>query len=173
MAGVNRVAAVLLGAVLFGIGALTVVVTALAAAGYDSAVLPLPRWRDSLGTTAWSDRRVVGLSIVVGLVGLAVLFLQMRRWQPRHMPAGAGTGWRISRHSVESQAAAAAQSVPGVSYARVTSRRSRRGWSLRVTAEAAPEERETVSQAVRTELRRLEIPEDVPVDVDLHRRRIM
>jgi hypothetical protein len=172
MAGVNRVGAFLLGLVLFAAGVLTVVVTALAAAGYDSAVVPVPRWRDSLGTTAWSDPPVLGLSIVVGLVGLGLLALELRRWPPRQMATG--DGWRVSRRSVEARTATAARSVPGVRSARATARHHRkRGWSLRVDAEADVEQREPVDRAVRAELARLGIPDGTEVHLDLHRRRVM
>jgi hypothetical protein len=112
------------------------------------------------------------VSIVVGLIGLTILFLQLRPWRPRRLITGDERGaWWVSRRSLEQRAAAAAIEVVGVHNARADARGREQRWRLRLRAEANPEQREEVAHAVRRELDRLAAPPDVSVELALRRPR--
>jgi len=69
----NRIGGAVLGLLLLALGVLVAVEAAFVAAGRAPWPVRLDQWRSTLGTVVWSDRRVLGISIVVGLVGLLVL----------------------------------------------------------------------------------------------------
>lgn len=169
---VNRIAATLLGVVLLAAGLLIAVEAALLAAGRAPWLLPLDRWHATLSERSISDTRVLGVSIVVGVIGVAVLIAQLRPWPPQRLITGDARGsWWVARGSVELRTAAAAATVTGVHHARAEVRGNERRWRLRMRAEANPEQRDEVMTAVRHELDRLAAPPDIAVNVDLRRPR--
>jgi hypothetical protein len=112
------------------------------------------------------------VSIVVGVIGLIILALQIRPWPPQRLVTGDVRGpWWVARRSVEQRAAAAAAGVSGVHNAHAEVRGNERRWRLRMRAEANPEQREEVNNAVRRELDRLAVPRDVAVNLALRRPR--
>lgn len=169
---VNRFAAGLLGVVLFALGLLAIVEAALVAVGGRPWLVPLDRWHAPLASRTLADNRVLGVSIIVGVVGLAILISQLRPWPPRRLVTGDVEGaWWVARRSLESRAAAAAGEVMGVHNVRARARGRERDWRLRLRAEARPEQSEEVADAVRRELDRMAVPADVPVKLALRRPR--
>jgi hypothetical protein len=168
MWAVNRVASSVLGIVLLVGGLLAAIEAAVLAAGRSPWLVPLDRWHATLSSMALSDSRVLGASIVVGVIGLAVLALELRPWPPQRLLTGdAGDPWWVARRSVEQRTAAAATGVTGVHHARADVRGNERRWWLRMRAEANPEYRDEVVGAVRRELDRLAVPQDIAVKVAL------
>jgi hypothetical protein len=168
MWAVNRVAAGVLGIVLLAGGLLAAFEAAVLAAGRSPWLVPLDRWHATLSSMAFSDSRMLGVSIVVGVIGLAVLATQLRPWPPQRLLTGdTGDPWWVARRSVEQRAAAAATEVTGVHHARADVRGNERRWRLRMRAEANPEQRDEVISAVRRELDRLAAPKDIAVNVAL------
>jgi hypothetical protein len=168
MWAVNRVASSVLGVVLLVGGLLAAIEAAVLAAGRSPWLVPLDRWHATLSSMALSDSRVLGTSIVVGVIGLAVLALELRPWPPqRLLTGGVGDPWWVARRSVEQRAADAANGVTGVHHARADVRGKERRWRLRMRAEANPERRDEVIGAVRRELDRLAVPKDIAVKVAL------
>jgi hypothetical protein len=171
MRAVNRIAAGLLGMVLLAGGLLVAVEGALAAAGRSPWLLPLGRWHATLSSTTPADGPVLGMSLLIGVIGLAILAVQVPPWPPQRLLTGDAGAWWVARRSVEQRAAAAAAGVTGVHHPHAQVRGSERRWRLRMRAEANPEQRDEVVSAVRRELDRLSVPQDVPVVVALRRPR--
>src|SRR5262245_40425693 len=137
---VNRVASASLGVVLVAGGLLVAVNVALIAAGHGPWLMPLDRWHARLTATTVGNRWVLAASIVVGVVGLAVLVAQLRPWRPYRLLAGdTRTVWWLARPSVERRLAAAADAVSGVADARATVRGRERRWRVRTWARAMPD----------------------------------
>lgn len=169
---VNRVAAALLGVALVGLGLLSIVEAALVAVGASPWLVPLDQWHSSLSARTLADNSVLGVSIIVGVVGLTILILELRPCPPRRLVTGDPAGpWWVARRSLERRAAAAAGEVMGVHNASARARGRERHWRLRLRAEARPEQRGEVIDAVRRELDRLAVPSDIPVKVALRRPR--
>lgn len=169
---VNRIAAGLLGVVLFALGVLAIVEAALVAVGGRPWLVHVDRWHGALSSRTLADNRVLGVSIIVGVVGLIILISQLRPWPPRRLVTGDTEGaWWVARRSVESRAAAAAGEVLGVHNVRARARGRERSWRLRLRVEARPEQSGDVTDAVRRELDRLAVPADVPVKLALRRPR--
>jgi hypothetical protein len=169
MRAVNRIAAALLGIVLIVVGLVAAAELAQVANGGH----PWPRWlADWLSrwpTTTFGDRRILALAIVVAAVGLVIVIAQLRRWRPDRLPAGdARQGvWWLSRRAVERRTAARADAMVGVHEASAKVRGGSRRWRLRVRAEAKPDQQEPVEQAVRGELHRLDLPDEMPLELAL------
>ena len=172
MRAVNRVATTLLGLVLLAGGLLIATEAALLAVHRTPWWLPADRWHATLSRAAIGDSRVLGGSIVAGVIGLAVLAAQVRPWPPQRVLTGAEHGpWWVARRSVEQRAEVAAAGVIGVHRPRATVRGRERRWWLRMRAEANPEQRDELLGAVRRELDRLAAPADIRVNLDLRRPR--
>jgi hypothetical protein len=169
---VNLLATSLLGLVLLAGGLLLAAEAALVWAGQSPWLVALDRWHARLSHTPLSNGWVLGASIVVGVIGLIILALQVRPWPPQRLVTGDVRGpWWVARRSVEQRAAAAAAGVSGVHNAHAEVRGNERRWRLRMRAEANPEQREEVTNAVRRELDRLAVPRDVAVNLALRRPR--
>ena len=72
MWAVNRVASSVLGIVLLVGGLLAAIEAAVLAAGRSPWLVPLDRWHATLSSMALSDSRVLGASIVVGVIGYLI-----------------------------------------------------------------------------------------------------
>ncbi len=169
---VNRIAASLLGLVLILLGLLAIVEAALVAMGASPWLVPLDDWHGSLSRLTLGDNRVLGVSIIVGVVGLTILLLQVRPWWPRRLITGDDRrAWWVSRRSLEQRAVTAATQVMGVHKARARARGRETQWRLHLSADARPEQRDEVADAVRRELDRLAVPADIPMKVALRRPR--
>jgi hypothetical protein len=106
---VNQISAGLLGVVLFLLGLLAIVEAALVAVGGTPWLVRLDQWHGPLSRRTLADNRVLGVSIIVGVVGLTILILQVRPWRPRRLITGDDReAWWVSRRSLEQRAAAAA-----------------------------------------------------------------
>ena len=169
MRSVNRIAAALLGLALIVVGLVAAAELAQAARGGA----PWPRWlADWLSrwpTSAFGNRRLVALAFVVAAVGLVIVLAQARRWRPDRLPAGdARQGvWWLSRRAVERRAAARADGVVGVHEAQAAVRGGARRWRLRVRAHAKADQQEPVEHALREELHRLDLPDELPLELSL------
>jgi hypothetical protein len=169
----NRIASTLLGLILIALGLILAVEVWRVESGTAPLVLPLDEWYEVLTTTSLSDNRFLVASIAVGLLGLAVLILELRPWAPARVRAGAAPNapWWVSRRSVERRTASAAGEVSGVERVQSRVRGPAKRWRLTLRGEALPERRDAVMQAVRAELDRLYAPGDLPVTVVLRRPR--
>lgn len=169
----NRLASALLGLVLILVGLLVVVEMARVALGRSALLLPLDEWYRSLTTIRFDDGRFLATAIVVGLVGLALLVLELRPWAPDRLHTGAAPDapWWVARRSVERRTAAAVTEITGVSHARSHVRGDAGRWRLRLRAEGWPDQHEAVMGAVRSELGRLNAPPETTVKVSLRRPR--
>ena len=170
MRAVNRIAAALLGLVLLAVGLIATFELALGWAGRRTWPPWLDRWLGMWRTTTIGDRRVFWIAVAVGAVGLLILLFQLRRWRPDRLPTGdAQQGvWWVSRRGVERRARASTELLPGVHDAEARVRGGAGHWKVRVTAAGNPDQTESVERALRDELERLDLPEDVPVEVALH-----
>lgn len=152
---INRVASLLLALALLAGGVLAAVEAVLV--GLDRAPLLVDRqdWYERLTTTRFSDGGLLAVAIVVGLLGLLVLVLQLRRWRPTRLPVPAAQGWHVQRKSAERLLAGAAGGASGITTARVRLRERRGDWHPFVTAVGDPTARTRVEAAVRDEVARL------------------
>lgn len=167
MRGINRVASALLGLVLIAVGLLVALEAALVAAGRAPLWLPLDRWYATLMRTTLADHAFLLTAIGVGVVGLAILLVQLRPWRPDRLVAGVSQQWWLRRRSVERRAATMAATVSGVGHARAQARGRPQRWRLTLTADAWPDRRDPVNRAVREELQRLDIDDRTDVRVVL------
>jgi hypothetical protein len=169
MRALNRAATTILGVILLVVG--LVAIAELIVASTHRPLWPrwLFDWLNSWRTTTIGDRRVFAISIIVAAVGLLITLAQLRRWRPDRVPTGdANRGvWWLSRRAVEKRARASTAAVVGVHHAQADVRGGARTWRVRVSAEAPPERHEPLSQAVHDELRRLDLPSGVPVELAL------
>ncbi len=160
----NRLAGLLLGLALLAAGLLAALTAALTLAGRRPWPLRTDRWYPALTTTPLRDPLVLTLAIAAAVLGLAVLFFQLRRWPPSRLsltPAGSGGTageWWIGRRSAEHRLAAV-DAVSGVRDGRVTLRGKAARWKVSVVARGRDEVRTAVEAAVRAELGRLAAPE--------------
>ncbi len=169
MRAVNRIAAGLLGLALLVVGLVAAAEVALVLAGHPPWPGWLATWLNRWTTTTVGDSRVFWISIGAAVLGLLVLLSQLRRWRPDRLPAGdeeQGVWW-LSRRGVERRAAASAGALVGVHDAHAAVRGGPHSWRVRLTAEAKPEDRETVTRTVRHELDRMSLPAGVPVEVTI------
>lgn len=152
---INRVASLLLALALLAGGLLAAVEAVLV--GFDRAPLLIDRqgWYERVTTTRFSDTGFLVVAIVVGLVGLLVLVLQLRRWRPTRLSVPAAKGWHVQRRSAERLLAGVAGGASGISTARVRLRERRGDWHPFVTAVGDPAARPQVEAAVRDEVARL------------------
>jgi hypothetical protein len=172
----NRILTAVLGLALIALGLSVAVDMARVAVGREPVILPLDGWYRWLTSVSWSDGRVLGIAILLGVVGVALLALELRPWAPdrvRVMRAGAPAPWWVSRRSVERRTAAAATET-GVARARSDVRGRGNRWRLRVRADGWPNQRPAVVEAVHAELDRLDAPPGIGVDISLRtpRRRV-
>ncbi len=161
MRAVNRVLSLLLGLVLLAGGLLVVVEAVLAAIGQDSWLVPADRWYEALTDTRLGDRVVLLTALAVGLLGVVILVVELRRWRPDRLPVqvdAAEGHWWVQRRGAERRLAAAAEEVSGVvgAQARVSSRGG--PWRVKLRAEAREDSREAVAQSAREALERLGAP---------------
>ncbi len=171
---VNRVAALLLGILLFALGLLIVVETIAISAFNSSWPVPVQSWRRRLIDTQWSDTSVLIVSIVVLAVGVLMLISQLLRVRPKHLAStwhDDDDTWVLSRRSVEHQAVAAAESIRGVEGARASTAGKPDHWRLSVDTKVVGNvvESERVEQAVQAEMRSIGAPEDLPVHVTVRK----
>jgi hypothetical protein len=169
MRGINRAASALLGLLLVVVGLLVALEAAWIAAGRAPLWFALDRWYGSLTRTTLAATAFLVTSIVVGVVGLAILLLQLRPWRPDRLVAGGTQQWWLRRRSVERRAATMAATVEGVGHprARATGRPDR--WHLILAADAWPDRQDAVNHAVRDELHRLDVNDRTDLQVVLHK----
>lgn len=150
----NRLASLLLALALLAGGLLVAVEAVLI--GLDRAPLLIDRgWYQDLTGTRFSDRSFLLVAIGVGVLGLLILFLQLRRWRPTRLAVPVGPGWHVQRRSAERALAGAATGQSGVDSASVRIKERRGVWHPFVTAVGDPQARPGVEAAVRAELARL------------------
>ncbi|HEY1178947.1 MAG TPA: DUF6286 domain-containing protein [Phytomonospora sp.] len=165
MRAANRLVALLLALALIVGGLLVTAEGVMVAAGRPPLLVPLQSWYDTLTTVTFADRAVLAIAIAVGVLGLLVLFAQLRPWRPERLPVDDAQGWYVRRRSAELGLVGAVDRLPGVSHARA---RLGKGWRLDMRATGSPEARGEVEEAVRAELARMSAPSG-PVRVRLTR----
>ncbi|GIG67638.1 DUF6286 domain-containing protein [Phytomonospora endophytica] len=161
----NRLVALLLALALLVGGLLVTAEGVMVAAGRPPILIPLRSWYDTLTTVTFADRVVLAIAIGVAVLGLLVIFAQLRPWRPERLPVEGAEGWYVRRRSAELGLAGAVDRVPGVSRSHA---RLGKGWRLDMRATAAPEAKAEVEEAVRGELARMSAPSG-PVRVRLTR----
>lgn len=138
---VNRPLALLVALALLALCVVTIIEVILAALHHAPAVVAWPTWDRWARTTAWDRVVVTTWSIVVGVVGLALLLAELappRTKRLRLVSDDPATDAAITRRGLADAALAAALDVDGVSDARVKARARR----LRLRAIAAAHETE-------------------------------
>jgi hypothetical protein len=171
---VNRVAGLILGLALLGLGLFTIVQTVALTVFDKDWPAPVLVWRDDLSTVPWSDGRVLLAAICAGVLGLLILVLELRRVRPAWLGAAwhdDEDDWRLRRRSVQRRAASAARSVRGVDAATAATSGRKQDWQVAVTARTVGDvvDPHRVEAAVREELHTIGAPERVPVTVRLRR----
>jgi hypothetical protein len=163
---VNRLVAIVLSLVLIAVGLLAVVQTVAALFGRP---WPIPAsWRDRVAVIELGDRRVLAVSIVVGLVGLLLLIPQLFRRPTYRLPLALGSQWWVRRRAIEQRTTTAVALRGGVRHARTAVAGGPDGWRVKVTGEAPADRQSTVEQSIRDELASLGAPADVTVRTSLH-----
>jgi hypothetical protein len=171
---VNRLGALLLGLILLAVGVLTVIEAVSLAARHRSWPLPVQDWRNRLLVTPWSDRAVLIVSIIVGVIGLLILLSQLRPVRARHLTTtwnDPDDTWILSRRSIEQQATAAAESIRGVDSAHASTTGKPDRWQLDVTTRTVGDVVDSayVEEKVRAQMNALGVAEDRPVRVSVRR----
>jgi hypothetical protein len=119
----NRVLAALVALALLAFALVVAVEIPLAAARGRATILPWDDWYVNARSNAWNSRSVRTLLVVVGLVGLALLLLQLARRRPATLALQGprpGVDVVVERTSLEKALRRAATGVDGVATASVT-----------------------------------------------------
>ncbi|GAA4917769.1 hypothetical protein LX16_3844 [Stackebrandtia albiflava] len=164
----NRLASMLLGLALAALGIVIGLEAVMVIAGADPVLIPGSRWYRSLTGTGFDSPVVLYAGIAAIVVGLVVLFLELRPWRPVRMATSVDEDWYVQRRGLERGVAGAVDQVPGVTGARA---KVSKRWRCQVTASGDPDSRDDVRSAVDDELTRLGAPEGRRVRVRLHRLR--
>ncbi len=172
----NRLAALLLGLVLIAGGALVVADGVLTATGRRPWLIRFDSWYGPLTRARLNQPLVLAVAIAVGVLGLLLLFAELRPWAPRHLAVRGGDGevpvdWWVYRRSVERQLVGAVQGVTGVSHAKARLRGRRDRWRLVVTAAGRSDSRPAVYRTVQSELARVAAPGAVKLRVAMRKPR--
>jgi hypothetical protein len=117
MRTVNRLIAAVLALSLIAGGLLIVAEILVAALGLTPWVVPYENWLVTARGSAYGDRPVLTVSLLMLTVGLVLLLLQLVRRRPLSLPLLAkhdGVEPMIERKSLEQAAARAALSVDGI-----------------------------------------------------------
>jgi hypothetical protein len=159
MGTLNRIAAAVLAVILIALGLFLVVQTV---AGLVATPWPVPTaWRDDLTRVTFADRRVLWVSIVVGVVGLLIVIVELMPRKAVRLPTGLGPGWFVRRRSVERRTVAAAQTGGGADHAHTEISGDPTRWRIRITGAVPGYKRPAVEEAVRSELATLGAPGEV------------
>lgn len=117
MRTVNRLLAAVLAFGLVAASLLTVAEIGAAALGLAPWVVPYESWLATARSSAYGDRPVLTVAILLVLVGLVLVVLQLLRRRPLRLPLlpkHDGVQPRIERRSLELAATRAAREVDGV-----------------------------------------------------------
>lgn len=166
----NRLLSLLLGIVLLAGGLLIALEAVLAAAGQSTWLVPADQWYEFLTETLLGDTVVLVTALAVGVVGLVVLVVELRRWRPVRLPVhleAADGDWWVARRSAERRLEGAAGKVSGVAGARAKLAARGGPWRGSVRAEAREDSQQAVEQAVQDMLGRLGAPPESSVQVRL------
>ena len=164
----NRIASVLLAIVLFVVGVVVAVESLMIALDRPPVLVPRDDWYAALAGVRPEQPVVLVVSLIVLVVGLLLLFGQLRPWRPVRLPTR--HGWHVQRRAAQRSVAAAVDRVPSVTGAKA---RLRRRWRVRVLAAGDASDRAAVRSAVAGELARLAAPDGARIRVRLTRRRVV
>jgi hypothetical protein len=168
---VNRLASMLLAIILLGGGLLLAAEAAAYALGRPALLINRAGWANTLTTTRVGDPLILAIAIAVGVLGLLILFTQLRRWTPDRLPVPHADGWHLHRRSLERRLAGAADRVPGVTDAQARIRRNGNAWRSWIRAVGDPAARPQVESAIRQEFDRLAVPPTAQLEINLLRER--
>jgi hypothetical protein len=173
---VNRLLALLLGLVLLAGGLLLAVEAVLAAVGHPPWLVRFDTWLAPLQRTTLGDPIVPSIALAVAVLGLLLLFVQLRPWAPRLLAIRRRSGvesvhWSVYRRSVEREVCAAVDAVAGVTETTARLRGKRSRWRLTVSPRGRADSRPQVREVVAGQLDRIAAPLPVKLRVSMRRPR--
>jgi hypothetical protein len=148
----HRVLSAILALALLFASVVTIVEIVLASLGRPPWLVPYPRWAQWLSQHRWNDSAVEAGLIVIGLLGLLLLFLALRRGKPATLALSSrsdGVHVTASRRSVEKSVAAAAARTGGVTNVTASARRR----TVRVDAQTSMRSQSSLQEQVTTVVR--------------------
>ncbi|MDQ6837764.1 MAG: hypothetical protein M3137_05350 [Actinomycetota bacterium] len=169
---INRLAGLIVGAIIAAVGVVMVVEGIRTGIDGSFEWIPGNDWLTTLQTTAWSATTVIVVAAIAAAAGVIVLAAEVRPRRKRLVTvAGPGPGtWKLVRRSAEGhiQRRLAAQ-VP-TKPIKVRLRPGRRRWRLKVKARSASASRSLLEATGRSELAALGAPERSKVTVKTRRK---
>ena len=156
----NRLLALILGAALIVGGVLVIVEGIWNWTNSGFVVIPGRTWLSSFKTTSWSEPLSIVLSLAGAVLGLILLFLQLRPHPHRTIPYRTETAgsWQILRRSAESHLQRRLSAQVPVSPIKARLKPQARRWQLNVTAGAASSSAPALESAGQSELALLHAP---------------
>jgi len=156
----NRLLAFVVGAALFGAGALVVIEGLWTWTNSGFVWIPGDQWLRNFETTAWSAPIVIAISAGVGGVGLLLALGELRPQRPRmaEYRTDDGITWLLLRRSAEGHLSRRLSRQVPVSPVRAGLWPGPTQWRLSIRAKAATSSRDQLEQAARAELDRLHAP---------------
>jgi hypothetical protein len=170
---VNRLLALIVGLAVIGLAVVVIVEVVAELVGADPVLVDWPAAYAWAQRTTWSDTAVIGVSLLLTLIGLALVIGQLWRSKVRRLAVESpdpATDASITRRGLERDVAAAVSEVDGVTPQRVTVRRRR------ITVQAAAggtdsvAARDAVTTSVRGRLDRLHLRRPPQLAVNISRR---
>ena len=156
----NRMLVFVIGAALFGAGALVVIEAVSTWTDSGFVWIPGEAWLHTFRTTPWSAPIVIGMSGAVGAVGLLLALGQLipQRKRVAEYRTDSGITWLLLRRSTEAHLGRRLSKQVPVSPVHARLKPGRRSWAVTVTAKAADSTRPELEQAARAELQTLRAP---------------
>jgi hypothetical protein len=155
----NRLAALLVGAVLIAGGALVIIEAVWTWTGSGFVWIPGRSWLTSFKTTPWSNNLVIAISIGVAIVGFVLLVVEVRPQRKRVARYRSDHGtWLLMRRSTEAHLSRRLETAVPTSPIKVRLSPRALRWRVMVTARAARSTRPALEAAARAELDQLHAP---------------
>jgi hypothetical protein len=156
----NRLLMLIFGFALAGGGALVIIEGVWTWTNSGFVWIPGDAWLSTFKTTLWSAPIVIGVSIGVGALGLAIVLLQLRRHPKLTMAYATDKPgeWHLVRRSTEAHLERRLRAEVPTSPIKAHLVTHTRKWSLNVRAKAAASTRPMIEEAARAELDVLQAP---------------
>jgi hypothetical protein len=156
---INRLGALVVGAVLMAGGGLVVIEAVWTWTGSGFVWIPGRAWLSSFKTTPWSHNAVIAISIGVAIVGFLVVIIEVRPQPKRVAPYRSDHGtWLLLRRSTEAHLSRRLETAVATTPIKVRLSPRALRWRLKVTARAARSTRPALEAAARAELDLLHAP---------------